>query len=110
MLFWIIQQIAISLIVIVLVHSIYTFLQNNLTTPKIKDLVNNPHEQYQDIINSIKSSPLKPKQNINSIPEKDSNKMKSELKQFLNSELNKSTAISFENNNNNTLKFTNYQS
>ena len=106
---WITKISILSLLLIFLLHYLYSLFLQNLTTPKIKDLVNNPHEQYQDIINSIKSSPLKPKQTINSIPEKDSNKMKSELKQFLNNELNKSTAISFENNNNN-LKFTNYQS
>ena len=46
MLLWIFQQIVISLVVIALVHSIYTFLQNNLTTPKVRDLVNKPTKRY----------------------------------------------------------------
>ena len=49
MLSWVIQQGIISLIVIILIHSIYTFLQNNLTTPKIRDLVNKPNKQYEEI-------------------------------------------------------------
>ena len=55
MLFWILQQIIISLIIIVLIHSIYTFLQNNLTTPKIRDLVNISNEKYRDIYKTIDS-------------------------------------------------------
>jgi|TARA_B100000795_G_scaffold270070_1_gene262478 cell division protein FtsL len=54
MFFWITQQVIISLVIIALIHSIYGFLQNNLTTPKIRDLVNKPSEQYNEIYNSIK--------------------------------------------------------
>jgi len=56
MLFWIAQQIVISLVVVVLIHSIYKFLQDNLTTPKIRDLVNRPSAQYDEIYKSIASS------------------------------------------------------
>ncbi len=49
MLLWIFQQIVISLVVIVLIHSIYRFLQNNLTTPKVRDLVNKPTNIYEAI-------------------------------------------------------------
>jgi hypothetical protein len=51
MLFWISQQIIISVILIILVHSIYKFLQNNLTTPKVKDMVSN--NKYRDIYKTI---------------------------------------------------------
>jgi hypothetical protein len=74
MLFWISQQIVISLIVIVLIHSIYTFLQNNLTTPKIRDMVQRPAQQYREIYDTIKppesSSPS-------------SSNMKNELQNYL---------------------------
>ena len=63
MFFWITQQIIISLVIIVLIHSIYGFLQNNLTTPKIRDLVNKPSAQYNEIYNSIKEAP-KVKKNV----------------------------------------------
>lgn len=53
MLFWISQQIIISVILIILVHSIYKFLQNNLTTPKVKDMVNTSTDKYRDIYKTI---------------------------------------------------------
>jgi len=74
MLFWISQQILISLIVIVLIHSIYTFLQNNLITPKIRDMVSRPAKQYQEIYNTIKE--IKE-------PVESSSDMKNELQNYL---------------------------
>ena len=74
MLFWITQQIAISLILIALVHSIYVFLQNNLTTPKIRDLVKRPLKDYNEIYETIKTSPEK---------NEDSPNMKNELQNYL---------------------------
>ena len=55
MLLWIFQQIVISLVVIVLIHSIYRFLQNNLTTPKVRDLVNKPTKRYEEIYKTFES-------------------------------------------------------
>ena len=74
MLFWILQQVMISLIIIVLIHSIYTFLQNNLTTPKIRDLVNIPNDKYKDIYKTINQNDTK---NINTAS------MKNELQSYL---------------------------
>ncbi len=56
MLFFIIQQIILSLILIAIVHYIYEFLKNNLTEPKIKDLVNKPKAKYEQIYNNVSSS------------------------------------------------------
>lgn len=57
MLFWISQQIIISVIIIILVHSIYKFLQNNLTTPKIKDTSNDKYkDKYKDIYKTINTN------------------------------------------------------
>ena len=52
MLLWILQQIIISVVLIVTVHYIYIFFKNNLTVPKTKDLVKKPTQQYQKIYNS----------------------------------------------------------
>ena len=49
MLFFIIQQIILSLILIAIIHYIYEFFKNNLTEPKIKDLVNKPKAKYEQI-------------------------------------------------------------
>ena len=71
MLLWILQQIIISVVLIVTVHYIYIFFKNNLTVPKTKDLVKKPTQQYQKIYNSINKS-------------KEENKsMKNELKNFI---------------------------
>ena len=74
MLFWISQQIIISLVLIALIHSIYVFLQNNLTTPKIRDLVKRPIEQYDEIYQTIK----KPQPKAKNTPT-----MKNELQNYL---------------------------
>tara|TARA_A100001015_G_C15029322_1_gene732260 strand:+ start:692 stop:1000 length:309 start_codon:yes stop_codon:yes gene_type:complete len=71
MLFWIIQQIIISVILIISVHYIYIFFKNNLTIPKTKDLVNKPTEQYKKIYKSL---------NIN---KENTKEMKNELKNYL---------------------------
>ena len=59
MLYWTIRWILFSLILIFLVHYLYTFLTNTLTIPKVKDLVNKPTEKYDEILNTIKSEPNK---------------------------------------------------
>jgi len=71
MFFWIIQQIIISIVLIVSIHYIYIFFKNNLTIPKTKDLVKKPIEQYKKIYTSLNN---KGKKNEN---------MKNELKTYL---------------------------
>ena len=91
MLPWIIQMSIISLILIILVHYLFTFFMTNLTIPKVKDLVNKPQQQYEVLYNTMREQP-KPQ---NESPDNES--MKTELKNYLKelSERNK-------NNNNNT--------
>ena len=91
MLPWIIQISIISLILIILVHYLFTFFMTNLTIPKVKDLVNKPQQQYEVLYNTMREQP-KPQ---NESPDNES--MKTDLKNYLKelSEKNK-------NNNNNT--------
>ncbi len=42
-----------SVIIIVVMHSLYSFLVKNLTTPRVKDLVHKPQTQYENILRSI---------------------------------------------------------
>lgn len=53
MLLWIIQISILSLILIFLVHHLYSFFITTLTVPKIKDLVNSPVQKYQNMFNTI---------------------------------------------------------
>jgi hypothetical protein len=55
MLFWTIQTTIISIILIFLVHNLLTFFKSTLTVPKVKDMLNSPLKDYDDIINSINS-------------------------------------------------------
>ncbi len=55
MLWFVIQQLLLSLILIAIVHYIYEFFKNNLTEPKIKDLVNKPKVKYEQIYKNVSS-------------------------------------------------------
>lgn len=77
MLIWITKQIIISLLIIVLAHSIYMFLKTNLTTPKIRDLINKPQKQYEKIYEKVDLKPL------NNSTKEDEVNMKNELQNYL---------------------------
>ncbi len=79
MFFWIVQQTIMSFILIILVHYIYIFFKNNLTTPKIKDLVNKPSQQYKEIYKSMADNTEVPNQTA------DTAHMKDELTSYLKS-------------------------
>jgi hypothetical protein len=89
MLPWIIQMSIISLVLIILVHYLFTFFKTNLTIPKVKDLVNKPQKQYDALFDTMKETVIQP---VNSEPVDNSN-MKDELKNYLKelSESKKST-------------------
>ncbi len=72
MIFWVAKQIILSVVLIAVIHYIYTFFKNNLTTPQIRDLIKKPQRQYDDIYKKISNK------------KKDGNdNMKSELKKYL---------------------------
>jgi hypothetical protein len=97
MLPWIIQMSIISLILIILVHYLFTFFKTNLTIPKVKDLVNKPMKQYEILFDTMKETTIKP---VTPTIEDTSN-MKNELKTYLK-ELNSSKKLLSNNNNNNS--------
>jgi glutamate racemase len=71
MIFWTIQQIILSVVVIACAHYIYVYFKNNLTVPKTKDLVKKPIEQYKEIYQSISQN------------SQNSDNMKAELKDYI---------------------------
>ena len=79
MLFFVVKQTLISIILILLMHYIYDYFKNNLTIPKVKDLVNKPKEQYREIYESIK---INTKREVEEKKGNDKN-MKHELKKYL---------------------------
>lgn len=111
MLVWIIQISLISLLLIFLLHHLYSFFVSTLTIPKIRDLVNSPVEKYQHIFDTIgeNNNLFKNSTNIDLLPTDNdineytniqnindnlninntinSNPMKNELKNFLKKQL-----------------------
>lgn len=53
MLSWVIQTTVLSVTLIFLVHYLINFFKSTLTVPKIKDLVNSPTQKYQNMYNII---------------------------------------------------------
>ncbi len=100
MLSWAIQITIISFVLIFLVHHLINFFKSTLTVPKIKDLVNTPTKKYENIYNIINNGNNSYGNNteileqnkdytlIDLLPTKnDDTNMKSELKNFLKSQL-----------------------
>lgn len=79
---WIIQMSIISLILIILLHYLYTFFQTNLTIPKVKDLVNKPQKQYETLFNTMKENHTTTTEIKNTDPTAKES-MKNELKNYL---------------------------
>jgi hypothetical protein len=97
---WIIKVTIISLLLIFLLHYLYSFFKTTLTSPKLKDLVNKPQAKYNTIYNSIKSvGDNYSSQNLGEDNKSNSNNhsnitnMKDELKKYLK-ELNSNTGSS----------------
>ena len=83
MLFWTMKITIISIIFIFLIHHILVFFKTNLTTPKIKDLVNAPIQKYDTIFNAINSNAMNSTNISELLPPAPPLDMKNELKQFM---------------------------
>ena len=83
MFFWIFKWSILSFILIFLIHYLYTFLINMLTVPKIRDLINKPKEQYNEL---LKNKPIITNQTLNvhdNDNDNDNEEMCSELKKYV---------------------------
>lgn len=76
MLTWIAQISILSLIIIFLVHHIFIYFKTTLTVPNVKDLVDRPNKQYEEIFKTLALKSLE--------EQTTSSNMKEELKNFLN--------------------------
>jgi len=118
-----VYYIIISVVIISLLHYLYTFFINILTVPKIKDLVNKPGQEYKNIekiilnnketlINNNLSNndDTTDISNLKNITPETKNDMKNELKNFFN-ELNVnnlSDSNGNNGNNGNNLSYSSY--
>ena len=83
MIFFILKISILSFVLIFIIHNILLYLQKTLTTPKLKDLVNNPNQQYKVIYETINSNPTNDNSANNDNANNDNN-IKSELDNYLN--------------------------
>ena len=60
MLGWVVQVTVISLCFIAVVHYLYIFFKTTLTVPKVKDLVNRPQQQYEELFKGITHTSMNP--------------------------------------------------
>ena len=113
MIFWILQRISISLVLIACAHYIYIFLKHNLTIPKTRDLVNQPREKYKEMYKKINqgmytaSSVNGDKTHNEAKSTNVQSKMKNELKNYLKDLKKSNNTLSNSSNTNNSSLSTN---
>ena len=95
----IIQTSIISLILIFLVHYLFTFFKDNLTVPKVIDLVEHPKEQYENLLCNTKNKTDSCSAPLASAPlaSASTSVMKDELKKYLKELKQKSNEPSYAN-------------
>ena len=94
MLLWFIKISIISILLIIIVHHLFLFLQNNLSVPIVKDFVD-IDEKYQNMLNTIQEKdvslinelPTTTEEQIQENIVEEQLDMKNELKNFLKFEL-----------------------
>ena len=88
MFLWILQNIIISIIIILFFHYLYNYFLANFTKPKIVDLITQPNKKYDEILQHINRDNTIP---INNEKEKEdesiSTNMVDELQSFLNTQI-----------------------
>ena len=50
---WLIQNIIFSISLIVIIHYLYIYFETTLTSPKVKDLIHSPKQEYKLLLESI---------------------------------------------------------
>lgn len=68
MLAWVIQVTAVSLCFIAVIHYLYIFFKTTLTVPKVKDLVNRPQQQYDELFKGLDPNNINLGMNGNNLP------------------------------------------
>ncbi len=88
------------MLIIFLLHYIYDYFKTSLTTPKVKDLVNKPQIQYNEILKTINENKKTMDTSIKKEKIEQQVNMKNELKKYMN-EINseENIPLSMENTN-----------
>jgi hypothetical protein len=83
MIFTAIQYTIISVIVISIFHYLISHFTNNLTVPKVRDLVSDTNAQYETILKQLQGSKASGGYNKTPIPHSSTEAAKQDLKDYL---------------------------
>ena len=95
--FWVVQVMIVSFVIIVILHNLYFFFKDTLTVPKMKDMVKRPQQRYDALFRELQAHNEDCTRHSNSTPHAvtdapgndannatgDANAMKNELKRYL---------------------------
>ena len=85
--FWFIQIVIVSLVIIFVLHNLYIFFKETLTVPKMKDLVRRPQQKYdalfRELRQELESNNKSTRNDNNNANDPSNDAMKNELKRYL---------------------------
>ena len=93
--FWVVQVVIVSIVIIFVLHNLYIFFKETLTIPKMKDMVKRPQQKYESLFRELEEfkrggHDVKCDANSNSAAnsaaantEANNDAMKNELKRYL---------------------------
>jgi len=81
---WLLQNIIISIIIIILIHYLFNYLKDTYTTKKTKDLVKTQTDKYKTILDEMMNKKNEGHENLFSF---NSENMQNELDSYLEQEM-----------------------
>jgi hypothetical protein len=51
--FWVVQVVIVSIVIIFILHNLYIFFKETLTIPKMKDMVKRPQQKYESLFREL---------------------------------------------------------
>jgi hypothetical protein len=81
--FWIVQVVIVSFVIIFLLHNLYCFFKETLTVPKMKDMVKRPQQKYDTLFRELRMRNEETNGNTENDVAHANAAMKNELKRYL---------------------------
>jgi len=90
--FWVVKVVAVSIMIIFLLHNLYIFFKETLTVPKMKDMVKRPQQKYESLFRELEDNRINTNANANhssaanataNANATENDTMKNELKRYL---------------------------
>ena len=63
--FWFIQIVIVSFVIIFVLHNLYSFFKETLTVPKMKDMVKRPQQKYESLFRELEDNRINTNANAN---------------------------------------------